>query len=155
MPDPSAVWRLGSISSCILAVPVTDRILIVIGVMGDIRQSRVNRGEHAVALYHVVYGHEGFDEAAQALFKLVRDAQRLQPGRKRKLFLDIDGHRNSEAGFDADMLELQREFLIGFLAPFLAEVHCPMISMVNPEPQRNDFPAALAIRGHDRGRGPR
>ena len=128
---------------------------IVIGVVDDIGQSRVERGERAVALYHVVYGHEGFDEAAAALFTLVRDAQRLQPGRKRKLFLDIDGHRNRQAGFDADMLELQSEFLIGFLAPFLAEVHCPMISMANREPQRNDIPAELAIRGHHRGRGPR
>ena len=115
--------------------------------MDDLGQSKVEPGERAVAIYHVVCNHEGFEEAAQALFKLVCDAQRLQPGKKRKLFLDIDGHRDSEAGFDADMVELQRQFLIDFLAPFLTEVHCPIISMTNPEPQRNDVPPELAIQG--------
>jgi len=36
----------------------------------------------AIAIYHVVYGHEMFDEAAEALFKLVQDAQRVHPGKK-------------------------------------------------------------------------
>lgn len=64
----------------------------------------------AIALYHVIYQHEGFDAAAQMLFKLVQDAQQRFPGKRRKLFLDIEGHRNSNGGFDADMVELQERF---------------------------------------------
>ena len=66
-----------------------------------------------VALYHVVYAHEGFTEAANALFELVKRAQEQWPGKRRRLYLDIEGHRNSDGGFDADMLELQSEFLVG------------------------------------------
>ena len=47
----------------------------------------------AIAIYHVVYGHEMFDEAAETLFKLVQDAQRVHSDEKRFLFLDIDGYR--------------------------------------------------------------
>src|SRR5262245_22629465 len=60
----------------------------------------------AIAIYHRVYPHEGFEESAQILFKLVQRAQLQYPGKRRLLYLDIDGHRNSEGGFDADMLEL-------------------------------------------------
>jgi hypothetical protein len=67
----------------------------------------------AIALYHVVYRHERFEEAAQALFEMVRYAQGEFPGRPRMLFLDIEGHRNSQGGFDAEMYELQRDFVLG------------------------------------------
>jgi hypothetical protein len=80
-------------------------------------QSRLVVGEKAVALYHCVYAHEGFEQSAQRLFQLVHDAQQQHPGKKRVLYLDIDGHRTSEGGFDADMFELQDEFLLGFLRP--------------------------------------
>ncbi len=108
-------------------------------------RSRVEAGDQAVAIYHVVYSHEDFNHAAQALFELVQKAQRLRPGQQRKLFLDIDGHRNSQGGFDADMLELQQEFLIGFLGHFLSEIHGPLVSVKNPKPQDNDVPETLAI----------
>ena len=52
----------------------------------------------------------------------------------------------SEGGFDAAMLELQREFLLGFPAPFLSEIHTPLISTVGTEPQENDLPPALSIQ---------
>jgi hypothetical protein len=109
-------------------------------------RSRVEPGDKAVAIYHVVYAHEGFEESAQALFKLIQDAQRLQPGKKRKLFLDIEGHRTSEGGFDSDMRELQEKFLLGFLGQFLSEVHSPLINLNNPKPQSDDIPSALIIQ---------
>lgn len=74
-------------------------------------QSKLESDDRAVAIYHVVYSHEGFEESAQILFKLVQRAQRVMPGKPRQLYLDIEGHRNSEGGFDADMLELQTVFL--------------------------------------------
>ena len=59
--------------------------------------------------------------------------------------LDIIGHRNKEGGYDADMLELQKEFCIGFLMQFLTELHVPLGSVKNKDEQRNDVPARLVI----------
>jgi hypothetical protein len=41
-----------------------------------------------------VYHREGFEEGAQALFTLVREAQANFPNQRRSLYLDIEGHRN-------------------------------------------------------------
>ena len=38
-------------------------------------QSKIESGDSAVAIYHVVYAHEGFEESAQILFKLIQEAQ--------------------------------------------------------------------------------
>jgi hypothetical protein len=61
------------------------------------------------------------------------------------LYLDIEGHQVKEGGFDADMLELQKEFLLGFLSPFLSEIHCPLVDETNLKPQENDIPSALIL----------
>ena len=109
-------------------------------------RSRLKLFADSVAIYHRVYEHEGFEESAQHLFKLVKDAQSKCPGKKRLLYLDIDGHRNSEGGFDSDMLELQKEFVLGFLNQFLSEIHIPLINAENSNPQSDDIPGELIIR---------
>ena len=109
-------------------------------------KSKIKPDADSVALYHVVYAQEDFEESAQTLLRLVQRAQRLRPGKKRKLYLDIEGHRNSEGGFDTDMLELQKDFLLGFLSPYLSEIHCPLVSVTNSEPQENDIPPTMIIR---------
>jgi hypothetical protein len=98
-----------------------------------------------VAIYHIVHPHEGFEESACAIFLLVRRAQAVTPGKRRNLFLDIDGHRNGDGGFDASMVELQHDFLLGFLAPFLCEVHTPLGTLRNPRRQDDDLPDELVI----------
>jgi hypothetical protein len=108
-------------------------------------RSKLELGDRAVAIYHCVYAHERFEESAQTLFKLVRDAQERAPGQKRLLYLDIEGHRNSEGGFDADMLELQKEFLIGFFGHFLNVIIAPLVNGDNAKPQDNDIPPQLLI----------
>ncbi|HBY93935.1 MAG: hypothetical protein M5U01_17610 [Ardenticatenaceae bacterium] len=112
----------------------------------DPQQHKIHLSDKAVAIYHVVYSREGFEETAQTLFKLVQEAQRLHPGRKRILFLDIEGHRNKSGGFDADMVELQSEFLLGFLGRFLSEIHTPLVQATNPKEQENDLPPALIVQ---------
>jgi hypothetical protein len=107
---------------------------------------RVEGTERAIALYHVVYRHEEFEEAAQALFALVREAQARFPNQRRSLFLDIEGHRNEQNGFDPDMFELQQDFLLGFLGRFLSEIHCPLIIVSKQKDQENDIPDCLDIR---------
>ena len=109
-------------------------------------EARIESDRDVVALYHIVYEHEGFDESAQNIFKLVQRAQRAQPGKKRKLYLEIEGHRNSDGDLEADMFELLNEFLLGFLSPYLSEIHCPIINITNTKPQENNLPPALIVR---------
>jgi hypothetical protein len=115
------------------------------------------RGEESsddsgVALYHVVLPHEGFEDAARALFRLVRRAQDVTPGGRRTLYLDIEGHRQNDRRFDADMRELQQEFLLDVLAPFLTAAHCPLVTFRNPQPQDDDIPEDLIIEPAPRTR---
>ena len=109
------------------------------------QKSKTESGADAVALYHVIYKHEGFEESAQNLFKLVQNAQRRSPDKKRMLYLDIEGHRVEDGGFDADMLELQKEFLLSFLSSYLSEIHCPLVDETNLKPQENDIPPTLIL----------
>jgi hypothetical protein len=107
--------------------------------------SQTREAPKAFALYHRVFAEEDFEDAAHALFDLVAYTQRTFPGTKRQLFLDIDGHRTPTGAFDEDMFELQRDFLLGYLLPFLAEVHMPLVRVENTNPQRDDLPGELHI----------
>jgi hypothetical protein len=111
----------------------------------ETRREMTTIDDRGVALYHVVLPHEGFEESARALFRLVRRAQDVKPGARRMLFLDIEGHRQPDARFDADMRELQQEFLFDVLAPFLTEAHCPLVTLRNPHPQDDALPDDLVI----------
>jgi len=98
-----------------------------------------------MALYHCVYAEESFHDAVHALFDLVAYTQRTFPGAERQLFLDIEGHRTPTDALDGDMFELQKDFLLGFLMPFLTEVRMPLMGVRNPNPQREDLPDELRI----------
>jgi len=110
------------------------------------KQTRIENDDRAVAIYHVVYAHEGFNQSAQSLFKIVRMAEQQQPGKKRILCLDIEGHRDPDGSFDADMYELQDRFLLGFLGQYLSEIYAPLIKIKNQHPQMNDIPPELIIQ---------
>lgn len=103
------------------------------------------------ALYHVVYPHEGFEESAQALFRLVKRAQQIRPGKPRSLVLDIEGHRDDGGQFDSDMHELQQEFVLGFLSRYLSEIRMPLYCGKNPGQQDDGVPASLDIRAPGSG----
>jgi hypothetical protein len=79
------------------------------------------------------------------LFDLVAYTQRTFPGAKRQLFLDIEDHRTPTGAFDGDMFELQQDFLLGYLMPFLTEVCMPLMSARNPNPQQEELPDELHI----------
>ena len=100
-------------------------------------------------LYHVVYKHETFEQAARALVDLVAFSQRESPGEARSLFLDIEGHRNPEGGFDHDMFELQKEFLIGYLLQFMTEIRTPLYHVRNNKGQRDDVPEGVYFEGQE------
>jgi cellulose biosynthesis protein BcsQ len=92
----------------------------------------------------VAKGNEDYNVAAQDLFTLVRDAQGKYPNQERVLYLDIDEHRNSANGFDADMLELQKHYMVGILGKYLTEVHMPL-GAFKTNSQDNDIPDVLTI----------
>lgn len=99
----------------------------------------------AVALYHSVYENEGFNESAEALFKLVKHTIQQFKDKNRVLYLDIEGHRNKAGGFDHDMFELQQNFIAGFLMPYLTEVHVPLFSLKNNQKQIDEIADELTI----------
>ncbi len=98
-----------------------------------------------IAIYHLVLQDDSFEVSVNHLHQQVLYAQQTFPGRKRLLYLDIDGHRSSDGGFDHDMFELQRHFLLGFLCPFLSELYMPLISVKTRKLQRNDNPEKLEV----------
>ncbi len=98
-----------------------------------------------IAIYHVVYEHEDFQTSATTLFKLLQNAQRQFPNQKRYLYLDIEGHRNEQGGYDHDMFELQTEFALGFLMNFFTKMHLPMAVVRNKKLQSNDLPEEFCI----------
>lgn len=98
-----------------------------------------------ICLYHRIMRRENFETAANDLFNLLKNAQAAYPNKARILYLDIDGHRNAEGGFDEDMLELQKEFGTGFLLQYFTEIYFPLISLKNAKGQNNDIPQVLVI----------
>ncbi len=103
-----------------------------------------NRAD-SIAISHRVLAHEDFDRTAQILLSLLRNAQQKFPGAKRCLYLEIDGHRNSEGGFDHDMLDLQSKFMTEFLLQFLTRAETPLAVLENPNPQKNQIPDELHL----------
>ena len=96
------------------------------------------------AIYHIVRENEGFEKTAHMLYELIKWFQDNYPGKERVLILDIEGHINDEGGFDDEMLELQRYFVMRFLSQFLSEVRMPLISYKTRQ-QSNDIPPELII----------
>lgn len=93
-----------------------------------------------IVIYHLVLENEDFIIAATHIHKLILDAQNQFPNRSRFLYLDIDGHRNEKGGFDKDMYELQRHFLLGFMTQYLSRLYIPLVAVQLNKPQRNDVP---------------
>ncbi|MER6208598.1 hypothetical protein [Streptomyces sp. NPDC001642] len=74
-----------------------------------------------IALYHDMRVEEDFTKCATRLFSILGLAAEKSPGAPRYVYLDVQGHRNAAGGYDADALEIIREFLLGFLGPYFTE----------------------------------
>ena len=98
-----------------------------------------------VALYHDMLVSENFERCAVRLFSILQTAQEQHPNKKRILYLDVQGHRNSAGGFDQDALEITQDFVMGSLMPYLSEAVTPFFHLKNPKPQRNDIPPELIV----------
>jgi len=68
-----------------------------------------NQQEKMEYLYEREKQRENFEKAAKDLVSLVYAAEKKEPGKPRTLYLDIDGHRNAQGRFDADMRSSKRD----------------------------------------------
>ncbi|OLZ47460.1 hypothetical protein BS329_26450 [Amycolatopsis coloradensis] len=91
-------------------------------------------------IYHDMAVYEDFERCANRLFEMVRDCARKFPGKPRGLFMDVQGHRNIEGGFDHDAWELMSEFIPNVLFPYLTEMSTPLLHARNGKAQREDVP---------------
>jgi hypothetical protein len=101
--------------------------------------------DNSVGIYHIIQQNDTFEQAAQDLFNLIKDAQNRFPEWPRVLYLDINGHLDEQGRFTQDFVELQQEYMFATLAPFLTALETPMVEGYNPQPQRNDLPDRLRI----------
>ena len=107
--------------------------------------------DKGIAIQHTVFAEENFQKAARMIYKLIYTAQQNFPNQKRILYLDIEGHRNGAGGYDHDMMELQKDFILGFLMPYITAVHMPLISVENKKLQKNELVEDLAIFAEEEG----
>ena len=101
--------------------------------------------DNTVSIYHVVDAGDDFERAAQDVFARLRECQDRFPDWPRVLYLDINGHLDQHGRFEPDFVELQQEFLIAALGPYFTALDMPLLSVLNPDPQRNDVPDRLEI----------
>lgn len=101
--------------------------------------------QNVKCIYHRVMKRENFEKAANDIYDLFVEAQKKYPDSPRVLYLDIDSHRNSENGFDKDMMELQKDFCLGFLLQFFEEINLPLGKFKNCNSQNNNIPERLEI----------
>ena len=94
----------------------------------------------AIALYYLVKEKVGFEEATQEMMELLAKSARQSPFQNRNLYIDIEGHKNSDGVYDHDMQELQIEFITNFLLEYFTEIYTPLKTYKNTKPQNNDIP---------------
>jgi hypothetical protein len=104
-----------------------------------------------IAIYHLMKRREGFEETAGMLWVMVRDAARLQPGKPRRLYMDVEGHtargqvQNQVDDYDADASEVIH-FVRAALGPFLTDTPW---GKTEDTPQSEDLPEHIIMTTAD------
>lgn len=93
--------------------------------------------EEDVVLNCCISEKETFEQAATKIYNLIYTMGKRYPKQKRTLIVEIRGHRNEEGGYDKDMFELQYEFLLKCMLPFVHNLHIPLISVKNEKQQQD------------------
>jgi len=76
------------------------------------KRNEVKKEKGVIAIYHVVFKRETFEDAVNAIVSLAWNAQQKFPGQDRHLFFDIDGHREKDGALDPDMWEFVSDFML-------------------------------------------
>ena len=103
-----------------------------------------NLKSSTIFLYHVILEEDDFETSVEQILALIRNAQKFAPNQKRRLFIDIFGHRRKDDKFDHDMMELQLHFLPRIIAKYVTEVSFPLASKSNNK-QWNHIPEQIKI----------
>jgi hypothetical protein len=104
--------------------------------------------DNTVSIYQKVLADETFDHAVTEAFGYIREAQLSYPDWPRIFYLEIEGHKGDRHGYDDDFFEFQQEFWFSTIAHFVYAFETPLTGgLVNPQPQRNDLPDQLVIKG--------
>ena len=99
-----------------------------------------------IAIYHRVYSHETFETAIGHIHKCLVEAQKKWPNKPRHFLLDIDGHRQSDGAWDADMWELLFHVLMeGNYYKFFTTCYTPVAELKNTGSQVNEVPDEINI----------
>lgn len=78
--------------------------------------------------------------------ELTRKTVKEHKNQKRVLYLDIDCHRLADGTFDADMWELQFNFITQNLLYYYSEINLPIVKIINPYVQlEEDLPDEFVI----------
>jgi hypothetical protein len=106
--------------------------------------------DNTVSLYHIVEPDHSFEQAAQDVAALLREAETRFPGWPRVFYVDILGHLDEKGRFTEGFVEFQQEFFFAVIAPFVTAFELPLTGgLVNPDEQRNDVPDRLRIGGEE------
>ena len=102
--------------------------------------------DNTVSLYQIVSAEDSFDAAAAEAFSLLREAQEKYPDWPRVFYLDIEGQKGPQSGFNEDFFEFQQEFWFQTIAHFVTAFETPIVgALINPNPQQNDIPSELKV----------
>ena len=89
-----------------------------------------------IVIFYKIKEKENFEMAANRIYNLIYRIQEENPYKDRTLILEIEGHRNKSGEYDNDMFELQFDFLIDIMFPYLHALHMPLISICNEGKQK-------------------
>lgn len=99
----------------------------------------------AIALYYWVNEETTFEEAALDILKLLNEYSNQSQYQDRILYIDIEGHVDSNGMYDSDMNELQHQFITDFLLQYFIEINTPIKKYINSKAQNNDIPNEFRI----------
>ncbi len=104
--------------------------------------------DNTVSLYHIVSSSDDFEKAVTDVFGLLKQAQNRYPDWPRVFYLEVEGHEGPRDGFEEDFFEFQQEFWFSTIAHFVSAFEGPLVGrLINPNPQRNDLPDQMVIKG--------
>ncbi|WP_201294752.1 HNH endonuclease [Nocardiopsis sp. FR4] len=99
------------------------------------KKQKINNSGKKAIIWHEMTIEEDFTKAASRIFRMLKNCQDRFPNKKRALYIDVQGHRNSEGGFDHDAFELIHYFALEKMAQYLTEVRTPLIHIITNKPQ--------------------
>lgn len=94
----------------------------------------------AIAIHHVIRKTEQLATGAAHMLCILQKAQRDYPGRRRALYLDIEGHCGRDGDFKPETKTFISSTVMDFFGQFISELHIVGLTLTPLGPQRDDIP---------------